>query len=45
MKWEATAMSHDQFKMKFKMHNQATDLIQIQTVGSKVDKPQRQEWH
>lgn len=41
MKCEAIAMSCDQFKMKFKMHNQATDLIQIQVVGNKMDKPQR----
>lgn len=41
MKCEAIAMSHDQLKMKFKMHNRATDLIQIQAVDTKVERPQR----
>lgn len=39
MKCEAITMSHDHFKMKFKMHNQAADFIQMQTVGSKMDTP------
>jgi hypothetical protein len=41
MNYEAIAMNHYQFKMKFNMHKQATDLIQVQTVSTVVLKPQR----